>query len=205
MPPGGSGLEKPLERRPPAPAPAQTLPPWERPRAATRPPAHPHAPVLQGADRLLLAVFDGNYDLCTRNNLRVIEPLIRMLSTNATSTPAVIKCLQCLAVANQIPVHRNQQQILQSLVTNSCLQGLQQLAALPDPDRQRLVAILDLVCTCCVGHYGDAQAVAQGLVPLVTLLKLKADFSGFQWMAEQESLLRCLQEVWDGGTGQAFA
>ena len=150
----------------------------------------------QGADRLLLAMFNNNYDLCARNNLAVIEDLIRMLSSVATWTQASIECLQCLAVVKGIPVHRNQQQILQSLVTHNSLHGLHKLASLSASERQRLLAILDLVNTCCVGHYAYAQTLAQGLVPLPMMLKAIGTLHGLRQLNEQEALLRCLREVW---------
>ena len=67
---------------------------------------------------------------------------------------------------NHIPNHRNQQQILRAVTSSGCLSELQQLATLPEYERERLLAIMDLVCTCCIGHNTDVQVrvgVVQGL------------------------------------------
>ena len=93
-------------------------------------------------------------------------------------------------------MYRNQQQILQSLVSHSCLRRLHRLHSLDDPQRQWLLGVIDLICTCCVGHYADVQAVAQGLVPLPLLIKLLGDFQHLQRLTERAPLLRCLSEVW---------
>ena len=55
----------------------------------------PQVPDNQGAERLLIAIFENNYDLCARNNLHVIEELIVMLC----NTSSVLRpCIQCLQV-----------------------------------------------------------------------------------------------------------
>ena len=41
-----------------------------------------HLPLGMGSEALLLAMFDSNYDLCTRNNTTVIQELVLMLSEN---------------------------------------------------------------------------------------------------------------------------
>ena len=84
------------------------------------------------------------------------------------------QCLQQLAVVNQIPVHRNQQQILHAMVSThgEFLQGTQRLADMTDEEREWLCAVATLVCTCCVGNDPEAQVLAQGLLPLPRLLKM---------------------------------
>ena len=152
-----------------------------------------------GAPEVLLAVLEGNYELCSSNNSQVIQDLIMLLSDNPKMTSRCAQCLQHLAVVNHIPVHRNQQQILRSLVSirGDCFQGVQQLSALLEHERQWLQDIVGLVCACTVGHDAEAQALAQGLMPLLRVLKLLADVDGyFVLLEEQEALLRCLREVW---------
>ena len=70
---------------------------------------------------------------------------------------------------------RNQTQILDSLLQHrgNCLAGLQGLPTLDGPGRLQLLAVLDLVCTCCVGQPADAVALAQRLLPLPMLLKVR--------------------------------
>ena len=85
---------------------------------------------------------------------------------------------------------------VQSRLFRSCLRRLHRLHSLDDPVRQWLLAAVDLICTCSIGHYADVQAVAQGLVSLPLLLKLVGEFQSLQRLPEQATLLRCLSEVW---------
>ena len=143
-------------------------------------------------------MLEANYELCVRNNCQLIQDLIIPVSEKATVTPMCTKCLQELAVANQIPVHRNQQQILRAVVSTrgDCLQGIQRVASLSNPERQWLLAVVELVCTCCIGHDHEAQGLAQGLMPLPWLLKMIVEADGDATLEEQMALLRCLREVW---------
>ena len=74
---------------------------------------------------------------------------------------------------------------------------MQQLGSLTEDERQWFQAIADLVCACCVGHDSEAQALAQGLMPLPRLLKMILDVEeDWTLLDEQDALLRCLREVW---------
>ena len=154
-----------------------------------------------GVERLLLAIFEGNYDLSASNaaTSHVIDALIAELVGTPVPIQPCVDCLKCLAVANQIPVHRNQQQILQGIGAKGYLYELQQLYLVPGAARDRMLSILDLVCTCCVGQYNAAMVVAQGMVPLPILLKILMDHEGFEQLRVQASMLRCLQEIWWSG------
>ena len=55
-------------------------------------------PENQGADRLLFTMFDGNYELCARNNLYIIEDLIQILGDPLTATQSCFRCLQVFVV-----------------------------------------------------------------------------------------------------------
>ena len=109
-----------------------------------------------------------------------------MLCNGNAEQPA-IECLQCLAVVNQVPLHRNQQQILRSLISNrgACMRGVAQLPTLLPSTRASLLEMIKLVCTCCVGNHTEVQALAQSLVPLPMLLRLMADMPGLELMPEQ--------------------
>ena len=114
----------------------------------------------------------------------------------ATST--CIQCLRRMVVVDQIPVHRNQQLILHSLMCHrgDCLSGLHNLIHLEDEPKRRLLGIIDLVSACCLGYNPSIQALAQGLLPLSLMLKLLAEQETPLPLTDQVTLLQCLQEVW---------
>ena len=124
------------------------------------------------------------------------EGVVRGIPLGCSCTRCSLWVLQVLAVVNDIPNHRNQQQILRAVTSSGCLSGLPQLAKLPEYERARLLIILDLVCTCCIGHNTDVQVLAHGLVPLSVLLHLILQFPAFVMLWEQATLFRCLAEIW---------
>ena len=140
-------------------------------------------------------MFHNNYELCSGNHIAFVQHLTDILICNDRVTSLCIKCLKALAVVGNIPVHRNQQKILQILVAEhgDCLQEMQHMPSLPECKRQQLCAIVDLICVCCIE---SNAALAQGLVPLPWLLKILQKVNGLDLMEEQASLLHCLTVVW---------
>ena len=155
-----------------------------------------HAADDVGAEQALLAVLEGNYELCVRHPEPAIEDLVRAVGREAYSTPlALVECLRALSVVNEVPIQGNQHLVLKHIdrAGVSVLDGLRHGGA----PAARHHALLGLICTCCMyGYHAESQALAQDLVPLPKLLKLLGKRRDPLPLPERATLLRTLRVVW---------
>ena len=82
---------------------------------------------MQGADKLLIAIFHDNYELCARRHESLIEALVREACRLSSVAMGCIDCLRCLVAVKQVPIQHSQYQILTNLnkIATKVLSGVQ--------------------------------------------------------------------------------
>ena len=127
------------------------------------------------AEDCMQSIFVDNYELCNKVDEHLVTLHVGLISYSEGKTMAHVAFLKTIGFVNGIPLSRNQDLILYSLMAHEIAIPDSINGLLADSTLRTIVAIVELLALCCMGQNTQVANIVNAYLQLDSVLAVLAD------------------------------